>query len=53
MYSRKTETEKLIDRINNLKELPRTDNVQSILNRLEQELEDLCYPDYERDCYSY
>lgn len=53
MYSNKTTKERLIERINNLKELPRTDNVQSILNRLEQELEDLGNYDYERDCYCY
>lgn len=46
-----TYKEKLINRINRLKELPRTDNVQSILTRLEQELEDLGCD--ERDCYSY
>ena len=41
MRSTKTTKEKLIERINTLKELPRTDNVQSMLNRLEQELSDL------------
>lgn len=33
MRSTKTTKEKLIERINALKELPRTDNVQSILTR--------------------
>lgn len=32
MCSTKTTKEKLIERINTLKELPRTDNVQSMLN---------------------
>ena len=41
MRSTKTTKEKLIERINALKELPRTENVQSMLNRLEQELSDL------------
>lgn len=51
MRSTKTTKEKLIERINALKELPRTDNVQSILNRLEQELSDLGDHSFERECY--
>lgn len=53
MRSTKTTKEKLIERINALKELPRTDNVQSILNRLEQELSDLGDHSFERECYSF
>lgn len=51
MRSTKTTKEKLIERINALKELPRTDNVQSILNRLE--LSDLGDHSFERECYSF
>lgn len=53
MRSTKTTKEKLIERINTLKELPRTDNVQSMLNRLEQELSDLRDHSFERECYSF
>lgn len=53
MRSTKTTKEKLIERINALKELPRTDNVQSILNRLEQELSDLGDHSFERECYPF
>lgn len=53
MRSTKTTKEKLIERINTLKELPRTDNVQPMLNRLEQELSDLGDHSFERECYSF
>lgn len=48
-----TTKEKLQKRIETLLELPRTDNVQSMLNRLQQELADLGDNSYERDCYCY
>lgn len=48
-----TVIQKRFERINALKELPRTDNVQSILNRLEQELSDLGDHSFERECYSF
>ena len=53
MKSLLTTKEKLKQRIETLKELPRTDNVQSILTRLEQELSDLGDRSYERECYSF
>lgn len=48
-----TSKDKLKARIETLLELPRTDAVQDLLNRLQQELADLGDHTYERACYSY